>query len=340
MNKSTFALAVALLGMSAAQAGEFDGVWLGANLGSNYSDLTGLDNQGATAFGLEGGYNWDVDSFLLGVGVFADSNGSATHNPGPVDYGSRAYGLDGKLGWPMGRWLPYAKLGYAHTTGNLGAAGIKGDGAHVGVGVEYKFTPDLSVSGEYTRSAASTGVAKLSNNNLTLGINYYFDAVPFAEPVVVAPQVAAPVEEVKPVLPVIKEEPKTVWKILLEDKPVTFSGVSFDTDSAKLLGNAKSKLDDVAEFAKLYPDAQLKIAGYADFREGKSKKKYNLKLSERRAEAFKAALIERGVAAARITTEGFGFDQPVADNNTEAGRSQNRRVEIRSVIKEEKRVPE
>ena len=340
MNKSTFALAVTLLGISAAQAGEFDGVWLGANLGSNYSDLTGLDNQGATAFGLEGGYNWDVDSFLLGVGVFADLNGSATHNPGPVDYGSRVYGLDGKVGWPMGHWMPYAKLGYAHITGNPGAAGIKGSGAHVGMGVEYKFTPALSVSGEYTRSAASTGISKLSNNNLTLGINYYFDAVPFAEPVVVAPKVAAPVQEVKPVVPVTEEEPKTVWKTLLEDKPVTFSGVSFDKGSAKLLDNAKSKLDDVAEFAKLYPDAQLKIAGYADFRVGKSKKDYNLKLSERRAEAFKAALVEKGVAAERIMTEGFGFERPVADNKTEAGRAQNRRVEIRSVIRQEKRVPE
>jgi OOP family OmpA-OmpF porin len=157
------------------------------------------------------------------------------------------------------------------------------------------------------------------------------------------PAVAAPVEEIKPVVEVKsvvedKVASKEVWQTLLEEKPITFTGVNFDTKSAKLLDSAKSKLNDVAEFAKLYPDAELQIAGHTDYRAGKSKKEYNQKLSVRRAESFKAALIENGVSAERIHVEGFGFDQPVADNKTEAGRTQNRRVEIRSVIKEEKKI--
>lgn len=344
MKKSTFALVVALFGMSAAQAGEFDGVWLGAKLGYNQSDLSGLDKKNATAFGLEGGYNWKVASYLLGVAGFADLNGKATHNPGLVNYGSRTIGLDGKLGLPMGDWLPYARLGYARTAGNGGASGVSGSGAHFGLGAEYKFMPNLSVSGEYTMGSAKTAATKLNNDNFTLGINYYFDTsdIPYAPQIAPVtrrevPEVVVPVEVPKPVV-LVKEEPKEVWKTLLEEKPITFAGVNFDTKSAKLLPSAKEKLDDVAEFAKLYPDAQLQITGHTDYRAGKSRKAYNQKLSVRRAEAFKAALVGNGVAAERISAEGFGFDQPVADNLTEDGRAQNRRVEIRSVIKEEKKV--
>lgn len=346
MKKSTmtFALAVALLGVSAVQAGEFDGVWLGAKLGYNQSDLSGLDKKSATAFGLEGGYNWNMDSYLVGLSGFADLNGKATHNPGLVNYGSRTIGLDGKLGLPMGAWLPYAKLGYARTAGNGGASGISGSGAHLGLGAEYKLMPNLSVSGEYGNASAKTGAVRLNNNNFTLGINYYFDRtdIPYAPqiaPVVKRELPKASVELPKAVEPVVvKEEPKEIWKTLLEEKPVTFTGVNFDTKSARLPSSAISRLDDVAEFAKLYPDAQLQIAGYTDYRAGKSRKAYNQKLSERRAAAFKDALVEKGVAAERISAEGFGFDQPVADNKTEEGRTQNRRVEIRSIIKEEKKV--
>lgn len=339
MKKSTFALTVALLGMSVAQASEFDGVWLGAKLGYNFSDMSGLDRKNATAFGVEGGYNWNTDTYLLGVDGFADLNGRATHNPGLVNYGSRDYGLDGKLGLPMGNWMPYVKLGIVRTTGNGGASQMSGSSAHSGLGVEYKFTPSLSVSGEYTSASAKTGAAKLINNNLTVGVNYYFGVEPAPAPVVarVEPK-AAPVEEVKPVAPPVVQQPKEVWKTLLEEKPVTFTGVNFDTDSARLPASAKSRLNDVAEFAKLYPNAQLKIAGHTDYRAGKSGKAYNQKLSERRAAAFKAALIASGIAAERIATEGFGFEQPIADNKTAAGRAQNRRVEIRSVIQQEKKV--
>ncbi|MFA6971851.1 MAG: outer membrane beta-barrel protein [Gallionella sp.] len=342
MNKSTmtFALAAALFGMTAVHAGEFDGVWLGAKLGSNQSDFSGLDKKSATAFGLEGGYNWNIDSFLLGVAVFADLNGRATHNPGLVRYGSSAYGLDGKFGLPMGNWLPYAKLGYEHTAGDGGASLVSGNGVHLGLGAEYKFMPSLSVAGEFTNASAKAGAIRLNNNNFTLGINYYFDAVT-AAPVEPVARFVSPVENPamgEETKVVVKEQQKEVWKTLLEEKPVTFTGVNFDTKSARLLPSAIVKLDDVVEFSKLYPDAQLQITGHTDYRAGKSKKGYNQKLSERRAEVFKAALVDKGVSADRIRTEGFGFDQPVADNKTEAGRTQNRRVEIRSVIKEEKKV--
>ncbi len=346
MKISNLVLAVGLLTLNVAQASEFDGIWLGAKLGNNSSSFTGLDSKNATSFGLEGGYNWDFESYLLGLSGFADYNGRATHNPGLLSYGSRVYGLDAKLGFSMGSWLPYAKLGYAHTMQNNVVNPLSGNSAHIGFGLEYKLMPSLGVSAEFTTASAKNGANKLNNNNFTLGLNYYFDstpkpvppAVPFPEPVRAAPVVEAASAPISAPAPEIKPEPKEVWKTLLEEKPVTFDGVNFATDSSQLQGDAKSKLDDVAEFAKLYPDAQLNIAGHTDYRAGKSKKEYNQKLSERRAASFKAALVEKGVAAERISTVGYGFDQPLADNKTEAGRAQNRRVEIRSLIKQEKKV--
>lgn len=342
MKRVVFALTAALLGT--AQAGEFNGAWIGAKLGYNQSVMSGLDKQSASDFGLAGGYNWEAESFLLGVEGFAEQNGKATHNPGLVSYGSRTLGLDGKFGVPMGDWLPYGKIGYARTSGNGGASGVSGSDVHLGAGAEYKLTPSLSVSGEYSVASAKTGARKLSNDNFSIGVKYYFDTsdLPYAPqmaPVARRELPVAPVESPKTVEPVVvKAEPKEVWKTLLEENPVTFSGVNFDVKSARLQPGAMTRLDDVAEFAKLYPDARLQITGHTDYRAGKSKKEYNQKLSVRRAESFRDALIEKGIAADRISVEGVGFDKPVADNKTEEGRAENRRVEIRSMIREEKKV--
>lgn len=168
---------VALLGMAAAQAEEFDGGWVGAKLGSNRSSLTGLDTRSATTYGLEGGYNWDMGSYLLGVDGFAGFNDRATHNPGAVNYGSDTYGLDAKLSLPSGKWTPFAKLGYGRTNGKGDplASVIGGRSAHLGLGVEYKFAPNWSLAGEYGTGSGKNAVIKLKNNNFTLGVNYYFD---------------------------------------------------------------------------------------------------------------------------------------------------------------------
>lgn len=326
-------LMAALLGMTAAQASEFDGGWIGGKVGSNRTSVTGVDSQSATSYGIEGGYNWNMGGFLLGVDGFVESNGKKNHNPAPYNYGSSAYGVDAKLGLPTGNWLPYAKIGYAQTDGNGAAGAIGGGDVHLGVGVEYKFAPNWSVLGEYTTASGKTGATKLKNNNLSLGINYYFGA-PAAAPAPVAAPVA--VKEEPKAAPVAAPAPiKETWKTLLEDKPVRIEGANFDTNSAKLRSTSFQKLNEVVEFANKYKDAQLDVTGHTDNRGTKA---YNQKLSERRAASVKAYLVKKGVAGSRITTKGYGFDQPVADNKTAEGRAQNRRVEIRSVLKEEKKV--
>lgn len=321
-------LAAALLVLPAARAGEFDGGWLGGKVGANRSGVTGVDKKSATAYGLEGGYNWNRGNFLLGVNGFIDSNDSAGHNPAPFSYGSSAYGLDLKLGLPSGSWLPYAKLGYAQTDGDGAASAIGDGGVHFGLGVEYKFNPNWSVAGEYTATSAETGAQKLTNDNFTIGLNYYFGAPAPVAPVVPVAKAAEPMPAPKPAV-------SETWKTLLENKPVCIEGANFEFDSSRLRDGEIKKLNEVVAFANEYPDVQLESGGHTC---SIGTEEYNQKLSERRAGAVKDYLVKRGVAAQRIVVVGYGESRPMADNNTREGRELNRRVEVCTVLKVEKKV--
>jgi outer membrane protein OmpA-like peptidoglycan-associated protein len=108
--------------------------------------------------------------------------------------------------------------------------------------------------------------------------------------------------------------------------------VLFDFDKADLKPAADADLGKVAEVARANPGTPIQVAGHTD---SKGADAYNQRLSERRAEAVKAWLVERGgVEAARIQTRGWGETRPVVPNETSGGvddpegRQRNRRVEI------------
>ncbi len=106
---------------------------------------------------------------------------------------------------------------------------------------------------------------------------------------------------------------------------LTLGDVLFETGKAELMGSALRNIDKVAEFLLQYPDRNVLVEGHTD---NVGSDSYNLDLSERRANAVRLALIQRGVAPERIIARGFGESQPVASNETVSGRQQNRRVEI------------
>lgn len=344
MKKSTMVivLAVASQGITAVQASEFDGGWIGAKIGGNRTDMTAVSRQTPATIGLEGGYNWNMDGFTLGVDGFYDFNEKKTHTgvapaPATVNYGSHVYGLDLKLGLPSGKWLPYVKLGYAHVNGrgDAYASAVGDNDAHLGVGVEYKFAPQWSVTGEWTNNSGKNAATQLDNDNLTLGINYYFEK-PYVAPPPPAPVMKKEEPRAEPkAAPAPAPAPKEAWKVIMEEKPVRIEGANFDTASAKLKPTADAKLQQVVDFASKYPDADLGVTGHTD---SVGKDAYNQKLSEKRAAAVKAYLVKKGVAADRITATGHGETMPIADNNTAEGRAANRRVEVRYTVREEKRV--
>jgi len=353
-NRTTnLALLVALSALTTANASEFSGSFIGANIGAVRTEITGplgvgVGAKDATTLGIDGGHNWDVKSFLVGIDVYADSNFK-------VDgISSNAYGLDLKLGLPQGNWLPYARLGYAHTAGSGTVPPITGGGFHGGLGIEYKFAPSWGVNAEWQTSSVTNNGSKLNNDSIGLGLHYYFEApkaAPFpvavvkaAEPApapkpapVIVPVAPAPVAEpayVPPPAPVPVAEPAPVpqpKKVVVSDKLINLDGANFATNSATLLKGADKRLNEVVIAAKQNPDAKFEVSGHTDSR---GKKASNQKLSENRAASVQAWLVKHGVASARISTAGYADTKPIADNKTPSGRAANRRVEVRYTVKE------
>jgi outer membrane protein OmpA-like peptidoglycan-associated protein len=106
---------------------------------------------------------------------------------------------------------------------------------------------------------------------------------------------------------------------------LTLGDVLFDTGKAELNSGAARKLDQLAQFLTGHPDRRVQIEGFTD---SVGTDSYNLDLSQRRADAVRSALRGRGVDAARITTQGYGKEFPVASNADSGGRQLNRRVEV------------
>ena len=106
---------------------------------------------------------------------------------------------------------------------------------------------------------------------------------------------------------------------------MTLSDVLFDTGQATLKPGADRALDRLAQFLKDSPNSAVLIEGHTDSVGGDD---YNLGLSQRRAQSVADALSSRGISSDRVQTKGLGKAYPVASNDTQAGRQQNRRVEI------------
>jgi outer membrane protein OmpA-like peptidoglycan-associated protein len=340
MKKSMISVAVtaALLSMSAVQASEFKGAYIGANVGMNHSKIGTVSAANKFYPGIQAGYNWDLTSnVLLGVEGFVDGHSSSVT--------ATDAGIDAKLGYTMGKFMPYARLGAAATT--------PGTRIHGGLGLEYKFAPSWSVFGEMTadrrketltttfngavaKSVVTDNTAR--NTNFAIGVNYYFDKPAVAAAAVVAAVVAAPVVMKKPepvvapvVAPVAAPAPVVVAPVaapvVVAPKVFTLKGTNFATSSAKLMPAASKQMAEVLEYAKNSKE-NFNVVGHTDSR-GSEKK--NQVLSAARAASVKAYLVAHGVDAARIISSGVASTKPVGDNKTDTGRAENRRVEVTAV---------
>ncbi len=101
--------------------------------------------------------------------------------------------------------------------------------------------------------------------------------------------------------------------------------VLFAVGASSLTPAGAMKVRDMASILREYPDSDVYVHGYTS---SEGDDKLNFELSQRRAEVVKGALITEGIAATRLFAVGMGSSNPIADNNTEFGRVQNRRVEL------------
>ena len=105
----------------------------------------------------------------------------------------------------------------------------------------------------------------------------------------------------------------------------SLSGPHFGFGQSSLSPEGRAKVYTTAATLNQYPNRRVEVNGFTD---SNGNEAHNQRLSERRADTVKEALIEDGVAASRVTTRGLGQSNPVASNATAEGRAQNRRVEI------------
>lgn len=103
------------------------------------------------------------------------------------------------------------------------------------------------------------------------------------------------------------------------------NSVNFDFNKASLTPTAKQNLDKLVPVFKEYPDTDIQIYGYTD---SKGSDEYNLNLSKQRSAAVMNYLASKGLVSSRFKTVGMGEADPIADNETDAGRAKNRRVEF------------
>jgi OOP family OmpA-OmpF porin len=280
-------------------------------------------------FAVEGGYfdlgKFDFQSTTSGNGVL---NGQA---------GFRGVNLDllGQL--PLSQRLSLlGRVGMHYTKTNTEFSGNRLLGstnthaserklnAKLGLGLEYKFSEALALRGEVERyrlndAVGNRGDADLYSVSLVYKLGRPASATPAYQPAPeVAPVVAmpAPVIEAKPAPAPVSEK-------------VSFASEAlFDFDQSTLKPQGKAALDQLLGQLTGMDLEVIVTVGHTD---AVGSDAYNLKLSQRRAEAVKAYLVTQGVETNRVYTEGKGETQPVADNTTAAGRAKNRRVTVEVV---------
>jgi outer membrane protein OmpA-like peptidoglycan-associated protein len=108
-------------------------------------------------------------------------------------------------------------------------------------------------------------------------------------------------------------------------KKLVLEGVNFDFDKSAIRQEDLDSIDKDVASLDSWGNVNIEVAGHTDSR---GSDEYNMKLSQRRADAVRNYLASKGIAADRLFTKGYGESQPVADNATDEGRFKNRRVEL------------
>ena len=232
---------------------------------------------------------------------------------------------------------PYTVIGAGGMTSNVrGNSGI-GFIGEAGAGFTYEITDNLLFRSDVRYRYNNNFNANLTAN----GTNEYHDMVVnvgFVVPFGPKPQpVAAPAapdcstldSDSDGVNDCLDQCPGTITGSKVDDKgcalSVELKGVTFEYNSARLTPNATTILDSVAESLIAHPQKEdIEVQGHTSS-EGSSR--YNQRLSEKRAQSVVEYLTMKGVTN-RLTAHGFGEEMPIADNSTEEGRQQNRRVEL------------
>lgn len=306
-------LTAAILSFVVAPAAHADGPEVGANVGamiplSKFKDT--IDGDVGATVGFYGGYRWDLTEALklslIGQPQFTFAPGTERFNNGTRfggGFGSMAIFTGGpKLTVVTGPVETYFTTQGGFYTDLTGANDDTGGGFNAGGGISYLIN-ELTSVGLWARYDYSTMDATPTTTNTRqwilagIGVNHTF---PVPQ---VAVATAAPVK-----------------------RKMVLRGVNFDFDKSNIRSDARPILDAAIATLKDDPSVRVAVEGYTD---SIGTEAYNQGLSQRRAQSVVDYLVAGGIARDRLQPVGMGESNPVASNDTEDGRAQNRRVELR-----------
>jgi len=306
MKKLAFAAGVSLVALSASVFAQ-EGLYLGPSLGYYYLDsnraIDSHDESGV--LGLNVGYRFSNDwAIEAGYG----------HDVAEDDLEVSQLNAYYWFGEDNGGWRPYAVGGVSYFDQG-GESNLQPKMAYTwqvqaGLGLSRMLTDQLEFRGDVKlfHKVREGGSDHVNDGALTFGLNYYLNKP-------AAPIVEEPVEQRVPEMPAAAPETRTITVRL---------NVEFEFDKAIVRAIYGDELHAVANAMKVHDDITLVLEGHTD---SKGSDNYNQSLSERRAAAVKARIIEDyGIDPSRISTEGYGESRPIADNGTDEGRERNRRV--------------
>ena len=298
------------------EQGEDNGTW---GIGGEY--------QFTQHFGVELDYTSLFDDLKLAPGAHADYDRLTLDG---IYYFSPT-GNGGKV-------VPYAKLGAGHSRYDYDFSGKgKDEATHLdaGLGVRISVTDRFSIRPEFKFIHELDD--SLSHRAFTLGFGYAFGGTKPAPVAAPAPAVVAPPPPVDSDGDGVYDDkdkcPNTPRGLEVDADGCEFHltkseeirvDIKFATNKADITEEYAGEVERVAKFLKKYASVKAEIAGHTD---STASDAYNLKLSQRRADAVKTMLVTRfGIDASRLTSVGYGESKPIANNDTADGRAQNRRV--------------
>lgn len=221
---------------------------------------------------------------------------------------------------------------------------------NTGLGLEWYLDSDLKIKTEFAYSTVFDdkfdgsglpvkggilGSSDKSYFSVNLGLNYFLEKGEDSKYCQIYNGVSAdlsPVDYERIEEIVKKYIPQEVVKEVVVEKPLAGTekwilvGVNFEFNSVKIAPSSYPILYDAAKTLLKNPQMKVEIQGYTD---NIGSSDYNLKLSQKRAEAVKSYLVSKGVNANRLEAVGYGENDPVADNKTADGRAMNRRIEFK-----------